>query len=209
MLPHQLARIYRSEPTPLSPKLGQELCAGIERLSGGADALRVSDYKGGVVSEAVIRCVRRVAGERGLVAAVDSQGDLYRFRGFTCVRCNRAEAEAVMGRPLATEADLREHLPVLWRELECGSLVVTRDSEGASFYSEREGYRHLPAERVPVADAVGAGDTFVSVLTLALAAGEPVSVAVHVANKAAALVVQHVGNAYPTPDELLRTLEER
>ncbi|MDP9381536.1 MAG: bifunctional ADP-heptose synthase [Chloroflexota bacterium] len=207
VLPQQLARIDRSDKTPISPERERNLCERLQELSPLVDAFLVSDYKGGVVSDGVIECIRQTARERGVVATVDSQGDLYRFRGFDCVRCNRSEAESVLRRHLSTEDDFQRELPALCADVGCGSLVVTRDGDGASFYSHEEGYGYIPAVRVPVSDAVGAGDTFISLLTLVLACGEPLSLAAHVANRAAALVVQHVGNACPNPEELLRTLE--
>jgi rfaE bifunctional protein kinase chain/domain len=208
VLPQQLARIDRSDPSPLSAELERDLCAHIQELAPLASAFLISDYKGGVVGEVVTGCVLRAGRERGVLATVDSQGDLYRFAGFDCVRCNRAEAEAVLRRSLSTEDEFRRELPALCSEVGCASLVVTRDGDGASFYSPDEGYGHIPGRKVPVSDAVGAGDTFISVLTLVLACGQPLSLAVHVANQAAALVVQHVGNACPTPDELLAALEQ-
>lgn len=207
VLPQQLARIDRTEASPLSRQQEQELCARIQELASVADAFLISDYKGGVISEAVVECVRSVSQERGITASVDSQGDLYRFAGFSCVRCNRAEAEAVLGRSLCSEEDYRTYVPQLSAAVGCRALAVTRDADGVSIYSPEEGYCHIPARKVPVSDAVGAGDTFISVLTLVLACGEPLFVAADVANAAAALVVQHVGNACPKPEELLRMME--
>lgn len=209
VLPQQLARIDRVDRAPLTPEQESEVCTRIEALASAADAILVSDYHRGTASPRVIECVRRVAGAQGVLATVDSQGDLYRFTGFGCVRCNRPDAEAVLGRQLATEADFERELQVLWERLECGSLVVTRDGQGISAYSRAGGYFHIPGVPVPVADAVGAGDTVISVLTLALAAGEPLRAAVHIANQAAALTVQHVGNSYPSPKDLLSALESR
>ncbi len=208
VLPQQLARIDRTGSSLLSPEREAELCARIQQLAPQANALLLSDYKGGVANATVIECVREVARERGILATVDSQGDLSRFAGFDCVRCNRHEAEAALGRALTTEDDFRCALPDLQGRVGCGCLVVTRDAGGVSFCSDEEGYQHIPSVHVPVADAVGAGDTFISVLTLVLAAGGTLKTAAHVANGAAGLVVQHVGNACPSPEELLRILEE-
>lgn len=207
VLPQQMARIDRTDSSPLTAEREAELCTTIQHLAPHADALLLSDYQGGVANAAVIECVREVARERGIRATVDSQGDLTRFAGFDCVRCNRHEAEVVVGHELKTEDDFRRALPHLRERVDCTGLVVTRDVDGVSLYSMEEGYQHIPAMRVPVADGVGAGDTFISVLTLVLTAGGSLQTASHVANRAAALVVQHVGNACPSPDELLRMLD--
>lgn len=207
--PQQVARIDRSGTSPPSPEQLRELCERIEQLAPGVDAVLLSDYKHGAIGHAVIDCARDAAKRVGMPVTVDSQGDLLRFRGYDCVRCNRAEAEAVLGRPLLAEADFERELPQLHARVGCRGLVVTRDQAGLSLYSEADGYRHIPGVPVPVQDAVGAGDTVIAVLTLALAAGESLPVAARVANTAAALVVQHLGNAAPTPHELLRALGGR
>ena len=53
---------------------------------------------------------------------------------------------------------------------------------------------------------MGAGDTAITVMTLAVAAGASYSEAVTLANYASGLVVRRVGNYTPTPDELLWAL---
>lgn len=208
VVPQQLARIDRTDGLPLDVGQQRDLCARIEELASGADAILVSDYKRGVACPSVVECARSCARERSKLLTVDSQGDLYRFSGFDCVRCNRYEAERAIGRPLHDEADFQRELPALCRDLGCGGLVVTRDSAGLSLYSKQSGYAHVPAVPVAVADGVGAGDTVIAVLTLVLACGEDLAVAAHVANRAASLVVQHVGNACPTPRELLESLTD-
>jgi bifunctional ADP-heptose synthase (sugar kinase/adenylyltransferase) len=53
----------------------------------------------------------------------------------------------------------------------------------------------------------GAGDAQIAVLTLALAAGAPPRAA-QLANLAAGIVVQRLGNAAPTPQELLSAITQ-
>jgi bifunctional ADP-heptose synthase (sugar kinase/adenylyltransferase) len=59
-----------------------------------------------------------------------------------------------------------------------------------------------------VYDSVGAGDTTIAVMTLALIGGASYHDAVMLANYASGIVVRHVGNYTPSPDELLKTLIE-
>ena len=74
--------------------------------------------------------------------------------------------------------------------------------------SRREGFLILPAaNRTEVYDVVGAGDTVIAVLTLALAAKIPFSLAVRLANYAAGLVVRKLGNATATQQELCWAIE--
>jgi bifunctional ADP-heptose synthase (sugar kinase/adenylyltransferase) len=58
-----------------------------------------------------------------------------------------------------------------------------------------------------VYDTVGAGDTAIAVITLAVAAGATLVDAAILANYASGLVVRRVGNYAPTPDELAQAVE--
>jgi len=62
----------------------------------------------------------------------------------------------------------------------------------------------VPAMARQVYDVSGAGDTVMSTLTLALAAGAPIERAVTLANVAAGVVVEKLGTATATPEEILK-----
>jgi D-glycero-beta-D-manno-heptose-7-phosphate kinase len=67
---------------------------------------------------------------------------------------------------------------------------------------------HIPAPAISdVYDTVGAGDTAIAVLTLALAGGATLPDAAALANYASGLVVRRVGNYTPTLDELRAALD--
>ena len=69
--------------------------------------------------------------------------------------------------------------------------------------SRQEGFAMLPAaNQSEVYDVVGAGDTVIAVLTMALAARFPFAEALQLANYAAGLVVRKLGNATTTQAEL-------
>ena len=66
----------------------------------------------------------------------------------------------------------------------------------------------LPTVAREVYDVTGAGDTVVSVVALALAAGADYPEACYLANHAAGLVVAHLGTAAATADELIAALDD-
>jgi bifunctional ADP-heptose synthase (sugar kinase/adenylyltransferase) len=81
-------------------------------------------------------------------------------------------------------------------------MVITRGADGATVATP-DGTAHVPAPAVTdVYDTVGAGDTAVAVLTLALVAGAAPADAALLANYASGLVVRRVGNYAPTAGEL-------
>ena len=59
-----------------------------------------------------------------------------------------------------------------------------------------------------VFDVTGAGDTMVATLALALGVGAPLADAAAIANAAAGIVVEKVGTAVVSCDELIAALDE-
>ena len=88
-------------------------------------------------------------------------------------------------------------------------LIITLAEKGmAIFFRDNENYVHLPTIARDVYDVTGAGDTVISVLTLAMACGFDVVESAKIANVAAGIVVGKVGAASVTPEELKKAWEQ-
>lgn len=204
--PQQVARLDRLDRRPLGTGIQKALLDHITRAIPLVDAVLLSDYKVGVISEEVVAVCLETARRHGKLVTVDSQGDLTKFRGCDLVKCNAAEAQAALNRPLVRERDFRQATALLLESLAARYIVITRGAAGMSLQGQN-GYFHLPAaNRSEVYDVTGAGDTVIAVLTLALAAGADSLTAAHLANVAAGLVVRKLGNAVVTPQELQAAL---
>jgi rfaE bifunctional protein kinase chain/domain len=163
-------------------------------------AVILSDYgKGGLTHIGKMISLARKAGRPVLV---DPKGDDYaRYRGATLITPNRAEFREVAG-SWKTEAELTRKAYDLMGELRVEALLITRSEEGMTLY--RKGVRvHVPAQAREVYDVSGAGDTVIAALGIMLARGATLEQAVHVANRAAGIVVGKFGTAVVRPEELL------
>jgi rfaE bifunctional protein kinase chain/domain len=206
--PQQLARIDHLHRRPVAGEVEQAIVAHLEALVPQVDAVLISDYRTGVASEAVVTASLRLARQHGKLATVDSQGNLHKFSGFDLMKCNRREAEAVLGQTLSSERDFRKAQEQLLTELEVQAILITCGAEGMSLLGHEQPYAHIPAANVSeVFDVTGAGDTVIAVTTLALAAGIDLLPAAHLANYAAGLVVRKLGNATATTEELAWAIE--
>ncbi len=206
-VPQHLARLDRLSRAPLGQAVESALLERLESLATGCQAIIVSHYQCGVATPAVADRVRQLARQHGALAVVDAQADLARFAGFDLVKCNRAEAEGEVGQPLQHDADFERALSRLTARFGFEHLVITRGADGMSGQRRGQAVIHSPAVRVSsLYDVVGAGDTTVAVLTLALTAGLSLATAAHLANAAAGLVVRRLGNAVVTPEELAGAL---
>lgn len=116
---------------------------------------------------------------------------------------NESEAAAVLGRPVSGLADARRAAAEL---IAAGPsrAVVTAGAHGAALAGP-DGADTIPGFRVDTVDTVGAGDTFVGALAVALAAGVPAPQAVRAAAAAGAAAVTRRGaqTAMPRPADIL------
>jgi D-beta-D-heptose 7-phosphate kinase/D-beta-D-heptose 1-phosphate adenosyltransferase len=209
---HKLRVLARSQQLirldaerPLAPAAAN-MSAGLPDILKGADALVLSDYgKGTLTDVAGLIAAARAA---GVPCLVDPKGrDFSGYRGATLVTPNFAEFEAVVG-PVADEADLAAKAAQLRTELALGGLLITRGERGMTLISDADPVT-WPAEARQVFDVTGAGDTVIAVLGAGLAAGLSFAAAAQLANLAAGLVVRKIGAAAVTVSELKLALHQR
>jgi rfaE bifunctional protein kinase chain/domain len=208
VFPQQLARIDRVDRAPLPPDVEMEVVMRIAACAPHADALLVSDYQTGLITNGVVQALKTAAQRHHLLRTADAQGELLKYRGFDLVKCNRHEANAMVGRILQNDVDYADAAVQLLADLDLGAMLITRGPDGLTL-AHQGGALHLPAaNRSEVFDVTGAGDTAIAVATLALAAGADLPAAAALANYAAGLVVRRLGNATPTVEELEWAINE-
>jgi D-beta-D-heptose 7-phosphate kinase/D-beta-D-heptose 1-phosphate adenosyltransferase len=153
---------------------------------------------------------------------------LYAYRGARAIVCNAKEAGFFVTRSLGDEKSVEEAGRALLAHFGCSAVVITLGEKGMSV-SEESSPRHLqiPATSFEVTyarvgqsgvergatgrqvfDVTGAGDTVLSVLSLAVAAGASLPDAAVLANTAAGVVVGKLGTASVSPEELEHALED-
>jgi len=205
--PQQMARIDKIARRPVSGEVQDQVCEQVHlrTVRGGyADALLFSDYGGGLITANVIAAARAQADADSVLLAADAQNYLEKYAGFGVVKCNADDAAAYLGRDLRTDDEFAAAAVDLAARLNVKiGMVITRGGGGATYSTADKSSGHIVALGVTdVFDTVGAGDTHIAVLTLALLAGGTLADAVTLANAASSIVVRHVGNYTPTREEL-------
>lgn len=195
IIPQQVARIDHVKRDPINGQVQEQVIKCLQRLIPEVEAVLFSDYKCGMVSEAVIAATLEEATASGKFITVDSQGDLNKFKGCTLVKCNQAEAENFLRRDLNSEGDFEQALRELKTSLAAAAVIITRGNAGLAVLDYNNQYSHVPGYPQEVFDVTGAGDTVIAVLTLALVAGASVLEAAELANFAALTVIRKLGNA--------------
>lgn len=178
-----------------------------DSLLAYADLVVLSDYGKGTlrdVSEFISRA--KAAGKPVLV---DPKGsDFSKYSGATLITPNMSELEAVVG-PCPTDEQLVERGLDLMSRHDLGALLVTRGEQGMTLLERDKSPRHLPTHAREVFDVTGAGDTVISVLATAMAAGMPLEAATQLSNMAAGIVVGKLGTATASLDEIRAALAEQ
>lgn len=166
------------------------------------DVVILSDYGKGALSN--IEDFIAIANNAKKPIFIDPKGsDFKRYSGATLITPNMSEFEQVVG-PCKDEAELLSKGFELLDTVGLEALLVTRSEKGMTLFQKGEQPVHLAATAREVYDVTGAGDTVISVLAAAFAAGSPLAEATALANTAAALVVAKLGTATVSLAELRR-----
>jgi len=225
----QVVRVDREQRTPLAARLERSLTRAIKANLPLLDALVISDYDKGVVTDTLVESVLDECRRRHVPALVKPKTTrLSAYRGASTIVCNKKEAGFFVMRQLQDSASIEEAGRALLTHFRCAAVVITLGEGGMTLFEEGSPRSvHVPATSFEVDyarvglpamdratagrqvfDVTGAGDTVLSVLALAAAAGIALSQGVVLANLAAGVVVGKLGTATLTPAELLAAVRE-
>lgn len=200
----QVVRYDRETHEPLSRETETRLLERLPSALKESSAIILSDYGKGLICPRVLEAAIRLAHKAKIPVTVDPKVEHFkRYRGVTCITPNLQEAWAGMHRvPHGGASGLESLGRDILKTLRCESVLITRGSEGMSLFNSRGNVTHIPTRAREVFDVTGAGDTVVSALTLALAAGASIGEAAVISNHAAGIVVGKLGTATTTTAEL-------
>jgi D-beta-D-heptose 7-phosphate kinase/D-beta-D-heptose 1-phosphate adenosyltransferase len=174
------------------------------------DAVMVSDYDYGILTPRVIQALAKLQNRQPRLLTIDSKRLLdYRSVPMTAIKPNYEEAVHLLRLQKPQEPNVR----VQQVEAEGARLLkmtgthiaaITLDQDGALIFERgvETPYRTYPRPE-PHPHTAGAGDTFMSALTLSLAAGAPTDEAAEIASAAASIVVEKNGTSACHQEELL------
>lgn len=205
----QIVRIDRQTNTPISKETEQKLIQEIERLVPEYDAIILSDYHIGTLSDDIINAVISTAKKFNKKVVVDAQRNLNRYYGVTSLTPNLPDTQKHVGFYLRTKEDFLKAGAILLDQSGAEAVLITCGAEGMVVVDKNGNYTHIPVfNKAEVFDVTGAGDTVTALYTLALAVGaEPVYAAI-IGNIAAGIVVKQFGCATTTVDEIIDSMPD-
>ena len=211
----QVVRVDRELAEPAGPAQRKALLAALDAALPQTEGVILEDYGKGMLDQELVAEIISRSRAAGCIVAVDpNAGNPLSWRGATVVKPNRQEAFAAAGIPWSEPAahpledkPLLQACETLLAKWEAEQLLVTLSELGMLLFTKDGGRHHTPTRAREVFDVSGAGDTAISLYTLALCAGATPLEASEIANHGSGVVVGKLGTATLTPDELLASFE--
>jgi rfaE bifunctional protein kinase chain/domain len=204
----QLLRLDRVSHDKTDKTISDLLVQKIRAEAGKYQAIVLSDYRAGVITDGVINACREVSKESKLMVIVDAQEGFERFRDLTLMTPNQPDTERAVGFSIQTKDDLRRAGSTILKATGLEALLITRGADGMVLFQKDSEMAELPVfNRSDVFDVTGAGDTVVATMALSLVTGASFIEAMALGNLAAGIVVRKTGTAVTNQRELLQNLE--
>ena len=198
---HYLLRRDDEKTHKVSDGVSSEICIEFSRLIESVDAVIFSDYNKGFFTPENAQRMIELCRARGVPVIVDLKpANRSIFAGATVIAPNLKEARDMLNS--FDPAKETESMAALYSVLGSEKIVVTLGADGMLTYDGKTVSR-VAGRKVKAVDPCGCGDTVRAGLTLGLVSGLTLPKAAEFANYAASLVVQKLGTATLTPDELI------
>ncbi|MFN0033368.1 MAG: bifunctional heptose 7-phosphate kinase/heptose 1-phosphate adenyltransferase [Flavobacteriales bacterium] len=192
-----LLRVDEEMTSPLSATEERHLMDCITSIVSNQkiDIIIFEDYNKGVLTEKVISTVIELARSKNIPTAVDPKKEnFFAYKHCTLFKPNLKELREGLKADFDKHNNdaLRASIVQLEERLKNEITMVTLSELGVIMKKGKD-FLHLPAHERSILDVSGAGDTVISVASLALAAGGDVETITTLANIAGGLVCEHVG----------------
>jgi D-beta-D-heptose 7-phosphate kinase/D-beta-D-heptose 1-phosphate adenosyltransferase len=207
----QVVRIDRESRAKISPSVAKICMQNFKAALKNAKGVIMSDYGKGMLSDHNIHEIIRLCNAKKIPVCVDPKIDNFKkYKYITCMTPNTKEAWEGMGLPQQKDETALIALGKnILKTLQADSILITRSAEGMTLFEKaaKTKITTIKAAAQEVFDVTGAGDTVISVLTLALACKANLKDAAYIANKAAGVVVSKLGTATVTREEIKEVLK--
>ena len=205
----QLLRADEESTEPIRPETAEQIIKVLAEEIQAADALVLSDYLKGVLTDDVLAAAIAEAQAAGVPIVADpKRNNFSAYSGVTVLKPNLGELAAAARTSCQTNAEVEDAARKIMEDAAIDAMMVSRSERGLSLVERDAQTIHFSARALEVFDVSGAGDTMVSTTAVALAAGADLPLAAELANVAAGIVVGKVGTAVVNCDELAERLLE-
>ncbi|MDT3696054.1 MAG: D-glycero-beta-D-manno-heptose-7-phosphate kinase [Ignavibacterium sp.] len=202
-----IVRIDKENKQVLNKTIQGKIFDYIKSLIKNLDGIILQDYNKGVLSAPMIKQLIKLANKSNIIITVDPKfNNFFEYKNVTVIKPNRKEAEDILGIKIKTDVDISVAGNTLLKKLNAKNVLLTLGEGGIAVFERGKPEMRMPTKARKVADVSGAGDTVISTLTIALAAGANIYEASFLANYAGGLVCEEVGIVPIEIDKLFNTI---
>lgn len=202
-----IVRIDKENKEVLNKNIQNKIFEYVSSIIKKLDGIILQDYNKGVLSSSLIKQLIKLANKNGVIITVDPKfNNFFEYKNVTVFKPNRKEAEDVLGVKIKTDNDISFAGNELLKKLNAKNVLLTLGEGGIAVFEKNKPEMRMPTKARKVADVSGAGDTVISTLTIALAAGADIYEASYLANYAGGLVCEEVGIVPIEIDKLFDTI---
>jgi rfaE bifunctional protein kinase chain/domain len=200
----QILRIDKEGKIPKDAAVYEKILPALNSLAKQVDALLISDYHNLTVIPKLFQQILPEFKESGIPVTLDSRFRLLEFKGTTVSTPNEPEVELALNLEMCDEPEFINNTgKLLLKQSESEAILLTRGAKGMVLFEQGQPSYAIPVHgTTDIVDVTGAGDTVISVFTLALAAGATFQEAAELANYAGGIVVMKKGTATLSSQEL-------
>jgi rfaE bifunctional protein kinase chain/domain len=208
-----IARVDEESVDFISGELEKEMVESIRREveENKVDVIIFVDYDKGVITPSLFQAVNNLAIERGIPTAVDPKKRNFNYyKNIGLFKPNFKEFVDGIGLPLE-KGDLNSLRRIAHelKEKNRYKLIFITLSELGVFISNGVKEQYYPAVVRHISDVSGAGDTVISVASLALAAGLSPKIMALMSNIAGGLVCENLGVAPVNKNQLMMVMKSQ
>ena len=202
MASNQQVLRYDSESVDnICEKSCKEILEILEKKIKNFDAIILSDYKKGVLTNELTQSIIKLANKNSIKVLADPKGkDYSKYKGAYTLTPNKKEAMEATNIDITDEKSLVEALKSLKLCCDLEVSLITLSEQGIAIFDEE--LTTSPTVAREVFDVTGAGDTVIASITFALSCGLDIKKAIYFANLAAGVVVGKLGSATANLDEI-------
>ncbi|MBF0208330.1 MAG: D-glycero-beta-D-manno-heptose-7-phosphate kinase [Oligoflexia bacterium] len=220
----QICRIDHETKEKVSTDITANLILKIETLLSSHSGLIIEDYGKGLITEELSQRAIKIFTSANKIVTIDPSRSTppHFFRGATLIKPNYDEAKILVaklgyspetiGTKKTRNIIIKEMAEILAGKLNISKIVITLGAEGMALLDtdsiNKENFAIIPTVAKEVFDVSGAGDTVISVLTIALLHGANLQQAAWIANCAAGVVVGKRGTATVSAEELSSAIQK-
>ncbi len=202
-----IVRIDKENKEMLNKTIQNKIFNHVKNLIKNLDGIILQDYNKGVLSPSLIKQIIKLANKNNVLLTVDPKfNNFFEYKNVTVFKPNRKEAEDILGIKIKTNKDISFAGNTLLKKLNAKNVLLTLGEGGIAAFEKDKPEMRIPTKARRVADVSGAGDSVISTLTIALAAGANTYEASYLANYAGGLVCEEVGIVPIEIDKLFDTI---